>query len=540
MATKVDNPAPAESVVRSAGMVSVAMAMSRATGLLREIVMARLFGAGFVYDAFLLGFRIPNLTRDLFAEGALSSAFVPIFTQTLAHKGRKEAALLSNLVASALIIVVGLFCLAGIVFTPAWVDLLASGFHQVPGKFELAVKLTRIMFAFLLLVALAAQAMGVLNACNRFAVPALASTFFNIGSVTFGLILGYLLGPHLGIEPITGMAIGVVLGGALQLVWQLPSLRSEGFRFHPAIDWNHPLLRKIFSLMGPAILGNAAVQINVLVITNFASRIPGNGPVSWLGYSFRFMQLPLGLFGVAIASATLPAISRSAGIGNFDEFRRTLSKSLGMVFLLTLPSSVGLIVLGRTMIGAIYQGGKFSAFDTEQTALALSCYAVGLAGYSALKVLNPAFYALHDARTPMIVSLLSIAVNYFTASLLFRHTGLGHAGLALSTAAVATFGGIALFVILRNRVGGIYGRNLIESVWKIAAASAVMGAAVFLSSRGIESWLGVGRLGRLIDLAASIPLGLLVFYAACRVLRVSELDLATRALFRGNRLADLR
>jgi len=527
-------------VVRSAGLVSVAMAMSRVTGLLREIVMARLFGAGFVYDAFLLGFRIPNLTRDLFAEGALSSAFVPIFTQTLAYKGRKEAALLSNLVATALIIVVGLFCLFGIVFTPAWVNLLASGFHQVPGKFELAVKLTRIMFAFLLLVALAAQAMGVLNACNRFAVPALASTFFNIGSVTFGLILGYIVGPHLGLEPITGMSIGVVLGGALQLAWQLPSLRAEGFRFRPAIDWNHPLLRKIFSLMGPAILGNAAVQINVLVITNFASRIPGNGPVSWLGYSFRFMQLPLGLFGVAIASATLPSISRSAGIGDFDEFRRTLSKSLGMVFLLTLPSSVGLIVLGRTMIGAIYQGGKFSAYDTEQTALALSCYAIGLAGYSALKVLNPAFYALHDARTPMLVSLLSIAVNYFTASMLFRHTGLGHAGLALSTAAVATFGGIALFVILRNRVGGIYGRNLIESIWKIVVASAIMGAAVLLASHGIEGWLGVSRLGRLVDLGLSIPLGLAVFYAACRVLRVSELELAARALFRGNRLPDLR
>ncbi|HTB18134.1 MAG TPA: murein biosynthesis integral membrane protein MurJ [Bryobacteraceae bacterium] len=539
MATKIDNPAPAESVVRSAGLVSVAMAMSRVTGLLREIVMARLFGAGFVYDAFLLGFRIPNLTRDLFAEGALSSAFVPIFTQTLEHKGRREAAQLSNLVGTALIIVVGLFCLAGIVFTPAWVNLLASGFHQVPGKFELTVKLTRIMFAFLLLVALAAQAMGVLNACNRFAVPALASTFFNIGSVTFGLILGYVLGPHLGIDPITGMAIGVVLGGALQLAWQLPSLRAEGFRFRPALDWNHPLLRKIFRLMGPAILGNAAVQINVLVITNFASRIPGNGPVSWLGYSFRFMQLPLGLFGVAIASATLPSISRSAGIGDFAEFRRTLSRSLGMVFLLTVPSSVGLIVLGRTMIGAIYQGGKFSAYDTEQTALALSCYALGLAGYSALKVLNPAFYALHDARTPMIVSLLSIVVNYFTASLLFRHSGLGHAGLALSTAAVATFGGVALFLILRNRIGGIYGRNLMDSVWKIIVASAVMGAAVLLSSRAIEGVLGAGRLGRLVDLAASIPLGLLVFYAACRILRVTELELATRALFRDNRLSDL-
>jgi putative peptidoglycan lipid II flippase len=544
LATKIDNPAPAESVVRSAGLVSAAMAMSRVTGLLREIIMARLFGAGFVYDAFLLGFRIPNLTRDLFAEGALSSAFVPIFTQTLEHKGRKEAAALSNLVATALIIVVGLFCLFGIIFSPAWVDLLASGFHQVPGKFELAVKLTRIMFVFLLLVALAAQAMGVLNACNRFAVPALASTFFNIGSVAFGLILGYVLAPYLGIEPITGMAIGVVLGGALQLVWQVPALRAEGFRFRPAINWRHPLLRKIFRLMGPAILGNAAVQINVLVITNFASRIPGNGPVSWLGYSFRFMQLPLGLFGVAIASATLPAISRSAGIGDFDEFRRTLSRSLGMIFLFTLPSSVGLIVLGRSMIGAIYQGGKFSAYDTEQTALALSCYALGLAGYSALKVLNPAFYALHDARTPMLVSLLSIAVNYFTASLLFRHSGLGHAGLALSTAAVATFGGVALFVMLRNSVGGIYGRDLIESIWKIVAASAVMGAAVLLSSHFIQAWLGVSRLARLVDLAASIPLGLLVFYAVCRALSVSELELAARALRnplarRANRLPDL-
>jgi putative peptidoglycan lipid II flippase len=511
-------------------MVSAAMAMSRITGLMREIVMARLFGAGFVYDAFLLGFRIPNLTRDLFAEGALSSAFVPIFTQTLEQKGRKEAALLANLVATALLIVVGVFCLAGIVFAPAWVNLLASGFHQVPGKFELAVKLTRIMFGFLLLVALAAQAMGVLNACRRFAVPALASTFFNIGSVAFGLILGYVLGPYVGLEPITGMAIGVVLGGALQLLWQVPLLRAEGFRFRPVMDWNHPLLRKIFRMMGPAILGNAAVQINVLVITNFAARIPGNGPVSWLGYSFRFMQLPLGLFGVAIASATLPSISRSAGLGDFDEFRRTLSKSLGMVFLFTLPSAVGLIVLGRTMIGAIYQGGKFSPYDTEQTALALSCYALGLAGYSALKVLNPAFYALHDARTPMVVSILSIVVNYIIAALLFGHTGLGHAGLALSTAAVATFGGVALFVILRRRIGGIYGRNLIESVWKIALASAVMGTAVLVSSYGVALWLGSDRLGRLVDLAISIPLGLVVFYFVCRALRVSELELAARAL----------
>jgi len=527
---KAQNPAPAESVVRSAGIVSIAVAMSRLTGLVREMVMARFFGAGFVYDAFLLGFRIPNLTRDLFAEGALSSAFVPIFTQTLSQKGRKEAAVLSNLVATALILLVGSFCILGVIFSPSLVALLAEGFHQVPGKFELAVKMTRIMFPFLLLVALAAQAMGVLNACNRFAVPALASTFFNIGSVIFGLALGFWLGPALGIDPITGMAIGVVLGGALQLAWQIPSLRTEGFGFRPSFDWNHPGLRHIIRLMGPAILGNAAVQINVMVNTNFASRIPGNGPVSWLGYAFRFMQLPLGLFGVAIASATLPSISRSAGAGNFEEFRRTLSKSLGMVFLLTLPSSIGLIVLGDTMIGAIYQGGKFQAFDTRQTALALSCYAVGLAGYSALKVLNPAFYALHDARTPMMVSLISIAINYATASMLLGGTSLGHAGLALSTSAVAIFGAVALFAILRKRIGGIHGRALLSSIWKITLASAVMGGAVWLASREVQNWLGVSRLGRVADLSISIPVGLVVFYGACRLLRVTELDLATRSL----------
>jgi putative peptidoglycan lipid II flippase len=530
LATETQNPAPAESVVRSAGIVSVAVAMSRVTGLVREIVMARLFGAGFIYDAFLLGFRIPNLTRDLFAEGALSSAFVPIFTQTLAQKGRKEAAVLSNLVGTALILIVGAFCVLGVVFSPALVNLLAEGFHHVPGKFELAVDMTRIMFPFLLLVALAAQAMGVLNACNRFAVPALASTFFNIGSVTFGLILGYWLAPSLGIQPITGMAIGVVLGGALQLVWQVPALRKEGFSFRPSFDWSHPGLRRIITLMGPAILGNAAVQINVMVNTNFASSIPGNGPVSWLGYAFRFMQLPLGLFGVAIASATLPSISRSAGAGNFEEFRRTLSKSLGMVFLLTLPSSIGLIVLGNTMIGAIYQGGKFQAFDTQQTALALSCYAVGLAGYSALKVLNPAFYALHDARTPMLISLISILVNYITASLLLRTSGLGHAGLALTTSAVAIFGAVALFALLRARIGGIYGRDLGRSILKITLASAIMGVAVWLSSHGIQLWLGLGRIARLVDLTLSIPLGLVVFYAAARLLKVSELELATRSL----------
>ena len=375
--------------------------------------MARMFGAGLEFDAFMLGFRIPNLTRDLFAEGALSSAFVPTFTEYLQKKSKQEAVQLVNLVATALILVVGLLCLLGVIFAPQLVGLIASGFKHEPGKFELAVRMTRIMFPFLLLVALAAQVMGVLNACNRFGVPAMASTFFNIGSVTFGWILGFILGPAIGVTRIEGMAWGVVLGGALQLVWQMPSLWSLGFHFKPMLDWNHPGVRRILALMGPAIIGNAAVQINVMINTDFASNMHDpvrgyHGAVSWLGYAFRFMQLPIGIFGVAIASATLPAISRTIAKDDFDDFRRTMSKSLAMVLLLTIPSSVGLAVLGKAIIGSIYQWGKFEYYDTQRTAVALSFYAIGLAGYSALKVVTPAFYALKDSRTPMMISPLSL------------------------------------------------------------------------------------------------------------------------------------
>jgi putative peptidoglycan lipid II flippase len=532
----VNERAGQDEILRSAGLVSAAVLMSRVSGLVRETVMAHLFGAGRVYDAFSLGFRIPNLARDLFAEGALSSAFVPTFSQYLSTRGRKEAAELANLVGTAVILIVGVLCALGMAFSPALVALLAPGWAAAdPGKFALAIEMTRIMFPFLLLVALAAQAMGMLNACNQFGVPALASTLFNVGSVAFGITLAVWLGPHLGIAAIEGMAYGVVLGGALQLLWQLPSLRRAGFFFRPRFDWSHPGLQRIMRLMLPAIVGGAAVQVNVAVNTNFASTIVDpvrglNGPVSWLQFAFRFMQLPLGLFGVAIASATLPAISRSAIGGRLDEFRRTLANSLGMVLLLTLPSSVGLIILRHAMIGAIYQGRKFEAYDTQQTALALYCYAIGLAGYAATKVLAPAFYALGSARIPMLVSIASILINYVVAWSMIRWSGLGHAGLALATSGVSLFGALALFWVIRGRIGGIHGRNLLRSTIKIGAASLAMGAAVLVTHRLCEGWLGVSRLARLTDLAVSIPFGIAVFWAACRALRVPELEAAMRAV----------
>ena len=521
----------------SAGRVSAAVFLSRITGLVREMVMARLFGAGEVYDAFLLGFRIPNLTRDLFAEGALSSAFVPTFTQYLATRGKRAAADLSSLVATALMVVVGAVCVAGIVFSPLLVHLLSPGYAQVPGKFELAVRLTRIMFPFLVLVSLAAQAMGVLNACGRFGMPALSSTFFNVGSVTIGLALGFTIGRGSEKAMIVCMSAGVVAGGALQLLWQVPGMHRAGFRFRPRWDLRDPGLRQIGRLMLPAMLGNAALQINVMVNTNFASSITDaaghviNGPVSWLGYAFRFLQLPLGLFGVALASATLPSISRSAAIERMDQFRGTLARSLGTVLLLTIPSSVGLAVMGESMIGAVYQWGHFSAYDTQQTALALAWYSAGLAGYASIKILAPAFYALNDARTPMLVSAASIAVNVGAAYTLVRVVGMGHAGLALSTSIVALAGAAILFAMLRTRIGGLHTARLAFSAVRIAGAAAVMGAACRVSSGLIHGAAGAGKAAQLADVAISIPLGAAVFYAMARVFRVEELEAVRSACY---------
>lgn len=489
-------------------------------------------------DAFNIGFRIPNLTRDLFAEGALSSAFVPTFTKYLTTRGKDEAREVYNLVATGLLLIVGVLCIAGVIFSPQLVELFASSFHKIPGKFEMAVRLTRIMFPFLLVVALAAQAMGVLNACKQFGVPALSSMWFNIGSVSFGLLAGQWLGPYLGISKIEGMAYGVLFGGVLQLLVQVPSLVRLGFRYWPQWNWSHPGFQTVLGLMGPAILGNASVQVNVFVNTNFATGLTDaaghviNGPVSWLNYAFRFMQLPLGLFGVAIASATLPAVSRSAAENDMDGFRQTLSHSLALVMLLTIPSAVGLAVLGESMIGLIYQRRAFTAADTHQTALALSCYAVGLTGYAAVKILAPAFYALNDARTPMMVSFASIAINFAVAFIMIRYLRLGHSGLALSTSAVALFNFAVLAFLIRRRVGGIEGRALLRSFLKIAAASLLLAGVTGASNYWVHSFAGASHLSQLLSLLFSIGLGAAAFYSACLLLRVEELEAAEEALVR--------
>ena len=405
----------------------------------------------------------------------------------------------------------------------------------MPGKAELTIHLTRIMIPFLLLIALAAKAMGILNARNNFAIPAIAPVFFNLGSIIGGLFLGFTMGPFFGLSAIEGMAFGTLVGGFLQFAVQWPSLRRAGFRYRPMLNFTDPGVRQIMRLMGPAIIGTAAVQINVFVNTNFASEIVDpatgavlNGPVSWLSYAFRFMQFPIGVFGVAIATAALPPLSRSTTNPDYVEFRQTLAHSLALVFLLCIPSAVGLAVLGRPIVALVFEHGKFTSFDTMQTANALAAYAIGLAGYAAVKVLSPAFYALNDARTPMLISLGSIAVNFVMNSLLVGP--FGHVGLAFSTSTVALVNFLLLALFMRRRLGRLGGRQLGSTVLRVTVASLAMAAVAWLVSESLSRLPLRGLALHLVQVIGAIGLAAMVFYWSCRLLRVEELNEARNAV----------
>jgi putative peptidoglycan lipid II flippase len=522
-------------VARNASIVSLAVMASRILGLVRDQVFAIFFGAGLQYDAFLAAFRVPNLLRDLFAEGALSAAFVTTFSQILETKGEKEAIKLSNRIATLMVLVVGAISVVAWVNARALVYALAPGFFNVPGKAELTIQLTRIMIPFLLLIAMAAKAMGILNARNIFGIPALASAFFNVGSIIGGLLLGFVLGPYIGITAIEGMAFGTLIGGFLQFAVQWPSLIRVGFRYRPTISIKDPGVLQILRLMGPAIMGTAAVQINVFVNTNFASSIVdtatgaiANGPVSWLSYAFRFMQFPIGVFGVAIATATLPPLSRNIARNELGEFRKTLAHSLALVFLWCVPSAVGLAVLGKPIVALIFEHGRFTGFDTVQTANALAAYSLGLAGYAAVKVLSPAFYALNDARTPMLISLASIAVNYAMNSLLVGP--FGHVGLAFSTSTVALVNFLLLALFMRRRLGRIEGRRLGTTLIRVCTASGAMAAVVWLVSEMAAMLPLPQLLLRLVQVVLSMIFAAIIYYLACRMLKVRELNDAVNAV----------
>jgi putative peptidoglycan lipid II flippase len=456
---------------RAAGVVGLAVLCSRVLGLAREQIFAALFGGGRVMDAFTIAFRIPNLLRDLFAEGALSTAFVTVFTRTATLQDDAAAWRLANKVATLTVVTLSAITIVGIVIAPWLVALLAPGFD--PAKAALTVTLTRVMWPFILLVSLAALVMGMLNSRNVFGMPAMASSFFNLGSIVAGVVLGYWLDPHFGARAILGLAIGTLIGGALQLLAQLPALAREGYRFHPDLRWRDPGVRAILRLMGPSVVAASSTQVNVLVNSVFASEL-GDGPTFWLTVAFRLMQLPLGIFGVALGTVALPLLARLATTGNSTAFRSELARGMRLAFLMTIPASVGLMALAEPIISVLYQHGRFGAHETAESAGALRFYAIGLCGYAALKVLVNAFYALDRRKTPMVVSFIAVALNLLLNWLFTRELGWGHRGLAFSTACVATSNFLILYFLMRAQLGRLESRAMLTLVAKVALASAAL------------------------------------------------------------------
>lgn len=503
----------------AAGKVSLATMASRVLGLAREQVMAAWFGAGMQTDAFNVAFRVPNLLRDLFAEGALSAAFVPTFTETDQKEGRARAWSLGAQVLNALALFLALLTVVGWFLTPWLVRLMAPGFADEPGKLELTVELSRIMLPFLLLVALAAAAMGMLNSVRRFTVPALAPVFLNVGMI-LGALAFIPVFEDAGKPPILAMAIGVLLGGFLQFAVQVPLLWKLGFRpaWPPVLA--HPGVRRIATLMVPATVGLAATQLNLLVNTILASTLV-EGSVSWLAYAFRLMQLPIGVFGVALATVSLPAVSRHAVAGDTAALRATLAGAVRLVVALTLPATVGLWALAGPLVRLLYERGRFGSGDTDRTAQALAAYCVGLCAYAAVKILVPAFYALGDTKTPVRASFLSVAVNLLGNLALMGP--LGHVGLALSTSLTMLFNFGQLSVALRKKLGRFEGRALLGTLARCTPAALGMALAV----RGLvvlteATWRGsfVGAAGVVIG---GMALGVGLTWALYRATRVAEL-----------------
>lgn len=507
-----------KSIARSAAVMGVATFFSRIAGLLREQTFAYLFGAGIWTDAFNVAFRIPNLLRDLFAEGAMSAAFIPTFNAALQKDGKDKAFRLTNLTLSALFLVVGLLTFIGIIFAPVIVKLIAPDFAENAQKLAVTITMTRIMFPFLLTISLAAIVMGILNSMGEFFIPAIAPAFLNFSMI----ISGWTLCPiakHFNSPAITGMAIGAMLGGMLQFAVQLPMLIRHGFRFSWMVDFKDPGIRRIIKLIIPGTVGLAATQINIAIITVLATS-QGDGAVSWLTYAFRLMQLPLGLFGVAIAQATLPVISRQAADNNKAAMAKTLAGSIKLSVFINLFACFSLFALAEPIIRILFQHGKFSVSDTYATALALRAYSFGLVFFCLIKVLGPAFYALNETKIPVFASITSVIVNIILNLLLIKYYG--YWSLALATGIGAMFNAGILFFMIQKRLGGFSQYSLFKAIGKNLIATASTGVILWKTMPIMQKLIATHtRLSSLTFLNTSVSLVLTVILGSSFLFFVS-------------------
>jgi putative peptidoglycan lipid II flippase len=511
-------------VARSAGLVGIATMASRVLGLVRDWVFLTAFGAGHVMDAYNVAFRLPNLVRDLFAEGAMSAAFVPTFTRELHNKGKDAAWELGRIVITGLIVVTGVITIAGILLAGPLTAYIAPEYAATPGKIELTTTLTQVMFPFLVLIAVAVACMGMLNSLRSFFLPALAPAAFNVACIASAFLIVPFM-PALGWHQMVGLAIGTLLGGVAQVALQWPALVREGFRFRPHFAFGDPRFREIVRLMIPGTLGLAAAQVNQLVNVYLATS-EGEGAVTYLGFAFRLMYLPIGLFGVSIATAAIPGITRHAAADDMAGVRNDVSQAVRMMLMLNVPATFGLMCLAGPIVELLVEYRSVNAQNTLGIAAALMGYAPGLVGYSAVKIASPTFYALKDSRTPVTIGMVCIVLNVALNLLLVR-TSLSYAGLALGTGIAAIANAVLLFWMLRRRLGGLDDRRVITALVKVLLASAAMAAVAW----GVEHqlalhWAGHEPWRRAVRVGLAISLGLGTLALAARLLRLHEFQVA--------------
>ncbi|UCG60598.1 MAG: murein biosynthesis integral membrane protein MurJ [Candidatus Zixiibacteriota bacterium] len=510
------------SLLGSAGVVSGATAFSRVLGLIREQVMAYFFGAGMATDAFLTAFRIPNLLRDMFAEGALSAAFIPVFKEKLVNQTRDEAFKLADIVITAILLGVGLIVLLGIVASPAIVYISAKGFSAIPEKFGLTVSLTRVMFAYLLLVSLSALVMGMLNSFGKFGIPALSPALFNLGIIgTVSLFY------HLFDQPVYTLAIGVLIGGAAQLMIQLPPLLRIGYRFKPAFNFLDEGMKKVINLLMPMIVGLSAGRVNILLNTLLASFLM-QGSISFLSYAYRLMHFPLGVFAVALGTVALPTVSELVARRDTEGLKRTFDQAVGLNLFVVVPSAVCLAMLGREIVNLIFAWGAFSEADAANTSLALLHYSYGLVGFAAVRVTVPFYYAFGDSRLPMKASIASVLVNMALYYPLIQI--LDFAGLAAATSIAGLLNFVILLYFLPSRgikfsVGRI-GLNL----FRVSLASIL---AIYVGRLiPLDFYRGGSMvLTRLEQLLVPLVIAGLLYILFCILMGVDEVRVIYRRLF---------
>lgn len=502
-------------IAKAASIVGSATFLSRILGFARDAVTAYIFGAGMAADAFFVAYRIPNLLRRLVGEGALTVAFIPVFTDELSKGSKEDAKKLVSTAFTLFSIILVILTVLGIIFSGWIVAVISPGFADTPEKLSLTVSLAQWMFPFLLFISLAALAMGVLNSLKHFAAPAFSPVFFNISIISCAVFLaGYMT------EPVYALAIGVVIGGFLQVAYQMPYLKRFDMLPSLSFDFSNPPIKKILFLMIPSTVGVAVYQISIFITTRFASTLP-EGSVSYLYYADRVMEFPLGIFGIAVATAVLPSFSEYAAKEDWQNFKQSLSFAIRLVMFISIPATVGLIALGFPIVTMLFQRGEFSQDAARNTAFALYFYAVGLAFFSGTRIIASAFYSLKDTLTPVVVAAICLIFNVIAALLLMKP--LLHGGLALATTLASMLNFILLFIILRKRLGRIDARNIISSSVKVGIASLIMGVVVYMFSL-ITSWTTHGLfLEKFLTLSVAVIIGILTFAFGAHIFKSPEM-----------------